>query len=163
MSLTNLRQAAARWCGVRSRPSPPVVVADLTALARLTDAEAVADDRAEELQELLGLLDPCGRSFGTDVADIIDRCTTHGILAFTAPILGIRIEPTTVGESRDGGFLVLVTVTDGITLASSQLVPDTFRDADDIAQHVLASVVETANRLHRRLLTTAANLTRLRS
>ena len=126
-------------------------------------AEAVCVDEAEELSELLSLLDPRSRSFGTDVADLIDRCNTHGILTFTAPILSIRIEPTTVGEARDGGFLVLVTVTDGITLASSQLVPDIFRDADDVARHVLASVVETANRLYRRLLTAAAHLTRLGS
>lgn len=160
MSLTYLRHAAARWWGVRSRPSSPVVFADLTALARLADTEATAVDQAEELQELLGLLDPRSRSFGTDVADLIDQCTTYGILTFTAPILSIRIEPTTVGESRDGGFLVLTTVTDGITLASSQLHPETFRDADDVAQLVLASVVETANRLHRRLLTAAVHLTR---
>jgi len=157
MSLTYLRHVAARWWGGQSRPPSPVVFADLT-LTRLTDTDA--DDQPEELEELLGLLDPRSRSFGTDVADLIDRCTAHGILTFTAPILSIRIEPTTVGESRDGGFLVLLTITDGITLASSQLHPDTFRDADDIARHVLASVVETANRLHRRLLTAAAHLTR---
>jgi hypothetical protein len=161
MSLAYLRHIAARWWGVRSQPSSPVVFADLSALAQLTDADA--DEQAEELQELLGLLNPRSRSFGTDVAELVDRCTTQGILTVTAPILSIRIEPTTVGESRDGGFLVLLTITDGITLASSQLLPDTFRNADDIARHVLASVAETANRLHRRLLNASARLTRLGS
>ncbi|MEU8661602.1 hypothetical protein [Actinoplanes philippinensis] len=124
-------------------------------------------DSAPEVDDVLGAavnaLEPVTRSFGGDVADFIDVCISAQALTFDAPITGIRIEPTVLGESRDGGFLVLVTVGHVTTVASGRLGADLFRDADDIAAHVLAAVMSTANSIYRSLLSTADELTRSRS
>ncbi|BEL12897.1 hypothetical protein Q0Z83_110880 [Actinoplanes sichuanensis] len=143
----------------RRRQTWSFVHADDTKLPapRQADSEPEA---ADVLQAAVDTLDPMTRSFGGDVADFVEACIGAQVLTFDAPITGIRIEPTVLGESRDGGFLILVTVGESTTVASGRLGADLFRDADDIAAHVLGAVLSTANSIYRTLLSTAAELSR---
>jgi len=154
MPLGFLRHTALLW--QRSRPLPAGRLADLTALSRLPDDST--DNNIEWLQDAHEMLNMRYHDFGYAATEFIDCCRTAGILTFTAPITPVRIEATTVG-----GFLVLVTVADRFTLASSQLPADSFAATDDIAGLVLATIAETADRLYRSLLTTAKDLARGRA
>jgi hypothetical protein len=146
----------------RRRQTGPFVHADDTRLSA-HPAEQSPSDADELLRAAIDALDPTTASFGCDVADFIDTCVSQRILTFDAPVTGIRIEPTVLGERRDGGFLVLVTVGHVTTVTSQQLSAELFRSADDIAALVLAAVRSTANSVYRALLSTAADLPRSRS
>ncbi|MBO3736670.1 hypothetical protein [Actinoplanes flavus] len=146
----------------RRRQIWPVVHADDTKLTAHRQ-QASLSESDELLQAAVDALDPVSASFGCDVADFIDACVSRQILTFDAPITGIRIEPTVLGERRDGGFLVLVTVGHVTTVASGQLSARLFRGADDVAAFVLAAVLSTADKIYRALLSTAADLPRSRS
>lgn len=136
------------------RPAPPVVVFDRLVFDRLVTGQAsievAAPDEIDNLRQLIGLLDPAGRDFGTDVADLVGQCAAHGVLRHQPPITQVSVIPTTLGEYRDGGFLVLVRVADAVTVASGQVHPRTFLDhrGTDIAAAVLAGVVEMACRTY---------------
>jgi hypothetical protein len=146
----------------RRRQAGPFVHADDTKLT--THPQEASPSGADELlQAAVGALDPMTASFGGDVGDFIDACIGQRVLTFDAPITGIRIEPTVLGERRDGGFLVLVTVGRVTTVASGQLSAELFRGADDVAAFVLAAVMSTANSIYRALLSTAASLPRSQS
>jgi hypothetical protein len=146
----------------RRRQTWSFVHADDSKLPAHRQAES-APEVDDVLRAAVDALDPVTRSFGGDVADFVDACISARVLTFDAPITGIRIEPTVLGESRDGGFLVLLTVGHVTTVASGQLGADLFRDADDIAAHVLGAVISAANSIYRSLLSTAAELSRSRS
>ncbi|MEV8509686.1 hypothetical protein AB0368_33330 [Actinoplanes sp. NPDC051475] len=158
MFLTDLvRAALARRRAVNrtvsSAGSGLTVWADL---ARLD--ELVAGD-TDDLPTLFTLMNPGGRDFGTDVATFIDHCCEQQILLLAAPVTAVGIEATVSGDCRDGGFLVMVTIADQISVASGQLVPEAFRDADDLPRKVLAVVVDIADHAYREFLRTAAELT----
>lgn len=138
---------------VHSARSGLAVWADL---ARL-DEPAAGD--ADDLPTLFTLMNPAGRDFGTDVAAFIDHCCQQQVLPMVAPVTAVGIEATVGGDDRDGGFLVMVTVADQITVASGQLIPEVFRGADDSPRKVLAVVVDVADHAYRELLRTAAELT----
>lgn len=146
----------------RRLPSGPIVHADDTKLTA-PPPEQSPSDADELLRSAIDALDPTTASFGCDVADFIDTCVSQRILTFDAPVTEIRIEPTVLGERRDGGFLVLVTVGHVTTVTSQQLSAELFRSADDVAAFVLAAVLSTANSVYRALLSTAADLPRSRS
>ncbi|MEU4243955.1 hypothetical protein [Actinoplanes sp. NPDC026619] len=137
---------------VRSATAELTVWADLARLEQL-----VADDTDDaELPSLFRLTDPGGRDFGTEVAAFIDHCCEQQILHITAPVTAVGIEATVGGDHRDGGFLVMVTIADRITVASGQLIPEVFRSADDLPQKVLAVVVDIADHTYREFVLTAA-------
>lgn len=146
----------------RQRQTWPVVHADDTKLLenRQTSTPSEADER---LQATADALDPTNAGFGSGVSDFIDACVCGEVLTFDVPITRIRIAPTVLGERRDGGFLVLVTVGHVTTVASDQLSAELFRGADDVAASVLAVVLSTADHVYRTLLSTAAELPRDRS
>jgi hypothetical protein len=160
MFLKALVRAALRWRHAENRPvrspGPGLTVwADLTRLDQLV----TADSDTDELPTLFALMNPGGRDFGTDVAAFIDHCWEQQILRVAAPVIAVGIEATVSGDYRDGGFLVMVTVADRITVASGQLIPEVFRDADDLPRKVLALVVDIADHSYREFLRTAADLT----
>ncbi len=105
------------------------------------------------------LMNPRSRDFGTDVAAFIDQCGEQQILRIAAPVTAVWLEATVNGDYRDGGFLVMVTIADRITLASGQLIPQVFHDADDLPRQVLAVVVDVADHTYREFLHTAASVT----
>ncbi|WP_203841837.1 hypothetical protein [Winogradskya humida] len=122
---------------------------------------------ADDVPTLFALMDPRSRDFGTDVAAFIDHCCEQQILRIAAPVTAVGIEATVNGDYRDGGFLVMVTIADRITLASGQLLSGVFHDADDLPRQVLggfhvaalAVVVDVADHTYREFLHTAASLT----
>ena len=67
-------------------------------------------DDIAELQQLLDVLDPKSRDFGTDVADPVDRPLSHGAIELRFPVTGLSVQPITSGDSRDGGFAVFVEI-----------------------------------------------------
>jgi hypothetical protein len=158
MFLKDLIRAALAWRRAENRTvrsdSPGLTVwADLARLEQL-----VAHD-TEELPILFTLMNPGGRDFGTDVAAFIDHCCERQVLRVAAPVTAVGIEATVSGDYRDGGFLIMVTIADRITVASGQLIPEVFRDADDLPRKVLAVVVDIADHAYREFLHTAATLT----
>jgi hypothetical protein len=125
-AVTDQRGAALGDRGHAVRP----VVLDSVAFSRLTARNVSLDaadiheiDDAEERDQVIEVLSPRSRGFGTDVAELVAYSVRHKILRYRAPVTGLFIEPTTIGERRDGGFLVLVRVADTITLASDRLHP----------------------------------------
>ncbi|WIN00034.1 hypothetical protein ACTOB_003709 [Actinoplanes oblitus] len=129
---------------------------DIDLLHQLTNAMAgpVEDIGSCLPPSLVTCLDAGSRSFGSDVAQLIDECVEHGVLTFDPPVTGIRIEPTVSGERRDGGFRLLMTLDQRTTLASPRVNAELFLNADDPPLAVLAVVVDTANRLLRAAATT---------
>jgi hypothetical protein len=138
---------------VRSDSPGLTVWADLARLDQLMDGDP------DDLPALFTLMNPGGRDFGTDVAAFIDHCSEQQVLRVAAPVTAVGIEATVSGDYRDGGFLVMVTIADQITVASGQLIPEVFRDAADLPRKVLAVVVDIADHAYRELLRTAAELT----
>jgi hypothetical protein len=137
----------------------PVVHADDTKL--LAHRQTASPTEADELlQAAVDALDPASARFGGRVAAFIDACVSRKVLTFGAPITGIRIAPTVLGERPDGGFLVLVTIGHITTVASDRLSVELFRGTDDVAVAVLAVVLSTTDHLYRTLLSTAADLPR---
>jgi len=135
------------------RCAPQVARFDLAFFRRLVAGQVSSDvahnDDIADLQNLLEVLDPATRHFGTDVADLVARCLDHGVLQLHSPLTHVRIEATTVGEYRDGGFLILVTIADAVTLTSAQIHPRDFTHrGDHTGEHVLAAVAETVCRLY---------------
>ena len=139
---------------VRLAATELIVWADLTRLDRLVN------DDTDDLPALFTLMDPRGRDFGTDVAALIDHCGEQQILRIAAPVTAVGIEVTVNGDYRDGGFLVMVTIADRITVASGQLIPQVFHDSDDVPRQVLAVIVDVADHTYREFLHTAASLHR---
>jgi diguanylate cyclase (GGDEF)-like protein len=139
---------------LRDRRRAPLVAAfDPVLWRRLAVGQVSSDvahlDDIAELQSLLEVLDPATRHFGSDAAELVTRGLEHGVLQLHSPLTHVRIEPTTVDEYRDGGFLVLVTVADAITLTSAQLHPRDFAGLNDrTAEHLLTIVADTACRLY---------------
>lgn len=156
MPLALLRRAALLWQRDRPLPADRRICADLAALSRLLDDST--DNDVESLQYAHEMLHRRYPDFGYAATEFIDCCQTAGILTFTAPITHIRVE-----APNAGGILVLLTVADRLTLASDPLPADSFTATDDIAGLVLATVAETADRLHRSLLTTTEDLRRRRA
>ncbi|MEV4708204.1 hypothetical protein [Actinoplanes sp. NPDC049316] len=159
MFLKALLRAALAW----PRTANPTMRSDgpgLTVWADLARLDHLAADAAgtDELPTLFTLMNPGGRDFGTDVAAFIEHCSEQQILRFAAPVTAVDIEATVSGDYRDGGFLVMVTIADRITMASGQLIPQVFRDADDLPRQVLAVVVDVADHAYREFLQTAADL-----
>ncbi|RSM47980.1 hypothetical protein DMB66_47170 [Actinoplanes sp. ATCC 53533] len=139
---------------LRDRRCTPRVAAFDTALFHRLAAGQVSSDVAHhddiaELQSLLEVLNPTSRSLGSDTAELVIRCLDHGALQLQSPLTHVRIEATTVGDYRDGGFLVLVTIADTITLTSTQIHP---RDLAGLgkrtAEQLLAVVADTACQLY---------------
>ncbi|MFI7598257.1 hypothetical protein [Actinoplanes sp. NPDC049681] len=160
MFLRDLVRAALarRRAGNRTVRSDNAGLAVWADLARLDQLVANAAD-PDEMPALFTLMNPAGRDFGTDVATFIDHCCEQQILLVAAPVTAVDIEATVSGDCRDGGFLVMVTINDQITVASGQLIPKAFRDADDLPRKVLAVVVDIADHAYREFLRTAADLT----
>lgn len=131
----------------------------LTVWADLTRLDQLVNDDTDDLATLFILMDPLGGDFGTDVGAFIDHCGEQQVLRIAAPITTIGIEATVNGDYRDGGFLVMVTIADRITLASGQLLPQVFQNSDDLPRQVLAVVVDVADHTYREFLHTAASLT----
>lgn len=145
-------------------PWPPLVVFDRHLFDRLAAGQVSSDiahlDDLAELSAVLEVLNPRGRDFGTDVADLVAFCLEHGALRAQYPITGVSIHPTVVGETRDGGFLVLITVAGMLALASDQTHPRTFADdPTDAARRVLATVAATGCGLYNAYQATTATLT----
>jgi hypothetical protein len=161
MPLVFLRRAALLWQRDRRLPAGRLVCADLTALSRLADNST--DRNIQWLQAMRDMLDTRHQDFGYAAVEFIDCCQTAGILRFPAPITCIRVETSGGRELRDDGLLVLVTVADRLTLASSPLPAMTFAATDDVAGLVLTTVAETADRLCRSLLATTKDLRRRRA
>ena len=160
MFLTSLVRKALPWRRadnqtVRSSAPELTVWADLTRLDQLVSNDTDTD----ELPTLFTLMDPGGRDLGTDVAAFIDHCCEQQVLRIAAPVTAVGIEATVSGDYRDGGFLVMVTIADRITLASGQLISRVFHDADDLPREVLAVVVDVADHTYREFLRTAASPT----
>ncbi|MFI5497156.1 DNA-processing protein DprA [Actinoplanes sp. NPDC051859] len=109
----------------------------------------------DHLANLRSLLDPRSHEFGTDVSALVDGYLERQVLQFTAPVTAIGIEPTVNGAYRDGGFLVMVTIADALTVASHHWHPDAFLDAVDVPDAVLAAVVDTTDRLVHTFFATA--------
>jgi diguanylate cyclase (GGDEF)-like protein len=135
------------------RCTPLVAVFDAGFFRRLAAGQVSSDvahhDDITELQSLLKVLDPATRHFGTDTADLVFRCLDNGALRLRDPLTHVRIEATAHGEYRDGGFLVLVTIADTITLTSGQIHPWTFAGLGErTAEHLVAAVADTACRLY---------------
>jgi hypothetical protein len=129
-------------------PSLPAVAFDIAAFDRLVRADGDngtgVDDDVVAVRELAELLDTDSYSFGTDVGDLLDRCADLGLLRWRAPITEVLVEPTAVGEYRDGGLRVLVTVGGTLTLASPRWRPDrslTERDGPVAAAAVALDIV----------------------
>jgi diguanylate cyclase (GGDEF)-like protein len=147
--------AAANRHGPRLRDrrcTQRVVSFDPAFFQRLAAGQVSSDvahnDDIADLQSLLDTLDPTTRHFGTDTADLVTRCLDHGVLHLHDPLTHLGIEATTAGEYRDGGFLVLVTIADAVTLASTQIHPRDFVGlGDPTAEHLLAVITDTAGRL----------------
>lgn len=139
---------------LRDRLRTPPVAAFETVLFRRLAAGQVCSDVAHnddiiELQSLLKSLDPATRRFGTDTAELVTRCLDHGALRLHSPLTHVRIEATTVDEYRDGGFLVLVTIADTVTLASAPILPRNIAGPHDrTAEHLIAVIADTACRLY---------------
>jgi hypothetical protein len=140
---------------VRSLARELTVWADL---ARL-DQFMSDDTGTAEAANTFTLMDSASRGFGTDVAAFIDHCCEQHILRIAAPVTAVGIEATLRGDYRDGGFLVMVTIADRITVASGQLTSRVFHDADDLPRKVLAVVVDVADHTYREFLRTADSLT----
>lgn len=136
----------------RHGPDRPRVWVDLH--RTLHSPAAIGDN--DELTDLRNVVDPRSRDFGTDVSALIERYLDHQILCFSAPITAIHIEATVNGEYRDGGFRVMVTIADTLTVTSRQWHPDAFLGAPNVPDTALATVVETADRLVRDFYATAA-------
>ncbi|MFG1995244.1 hypothetical protein ACGFJ7_35245 [Actinoplanes sp. NPDC048988] len=151
-----VRAALARRRG-KDRPESSVS-AGLSVWADLTRLDELVAGATEDLPTLFMLINPAGHDFGTDVAAFIDHCCEQQVLLLAAPVTAVGIEATVSGDYRDGGFLVMVTIADQITLASGQLVPEAFRDADNLPRQVLAVVVDVADHAYREFLRTAAEL-----
>jgi hypothetical protein len=124
-----VRRAGTGRLGDRGHTVGPVVF-DSAAFSRLAarhvsvDAADIHDvDDAEELDQVLEVLCPRSRGFGTDVAELVAYSVRHKILHYREPVTGLFIEPTTCGDLRDGGFLVMVRVADTIALSSDRLRP----------------------------------------
>jgi diguanylate cyclase (GGDEF)-like protein len=112
-------------------------------------SDVAHNDDIAELHSLLQVLDPATREFGTDTAELVTRCLEHGALQLHSPLTHVRIEATTLGQYRDGGFLVLATIADTITLTSAQIHPRAFAGLGDrTAEQLLAVVADTACRLY---------------
>lgn len=142
------------------RPAPPIAVVDTPLFARLSAGQVSTDvahpDDIADLQQVLEVLDPAGRDFGTDVADLVARCADHHVLRYHAPVTAISIQPTTLGDTRDGGFLVLVHLGDAVTLASTQIHPRAFHHKPArAAVDVLTTIAETACQLYNAYRATA--------
>ena len=158
MFFTLLARKARSW--LRARPETArSAEPELTVWADLSRLDQLVNGDTDDLPTLVTLMDPRGRDFGTDVAAFIDHCGEQHILRIAAPVTAVRIEATVNGEYRDGGFLVMVTNADRITLASGLLVPLVFNDSDDLPRQVLAVVVDVADHTYREFLHTAASLT----
>ncbi|WP_203841820.1 hypothetical protein [Winogradskya humida] len=147
-------------CSAASPSKPIVVCDDITRLAR----KATTGENIPIFQDLLTGLDPLSRDFGTDVQTLVTCSDGVGLLRTTWPITGIRIEPTThaagidpaqIVAARDGGFLVLVTIMDTVTVASDRVPPEWFPLAPHTPQAVMAAVVATAHTLYRSFLSAA--------
>ncbi|MEU7925069.1 GGDEF domain-containing protein [Micromonospora sp. NPDC049107] len=134
------------------RPAPPVAVFDTTRFQHLaagdvSSAIAHPDDIAE-LNGILEVLDPGSRDFGTDVHDLLARCVDHGAMRYRDPISDVSVHPTTVGEARDGGFLLLVRIDNAVTVASDQIHPRMFHQRPRPADLVLTEIAETVCRVY---------------
>ncbi|RSM47770.1 hypothetical protein DMB66_47425 [Actinoplanes sp. ATCC 53533] len=128
----------------------------------LLDAAYAASVDNTVLSPLVAALDPSRCAFGAAVADLVTGCAEHGALVCAAPVSAVAIEPTSC-DRLCGGFRVLTSLGDRITVASAQLSPQLFRGADDLAAMVLAVIVEAADRSCRDLLHDAAQLARAAS
>lgn len=159
MSLHPQSAAGPRHTG-RLSAEPDLVTFDRDRFDRLATGEVSSDvahlDDLADLECLLEVLDPRGRDFGTDVADLVASCLEHRALRLLPPVTSVSISPTVLGESRDGGFLVLVTVAGACTLASDRTHTGDFdRRGITAARAVLATVAATACALYDAYLTTA--------
>jgi diguanylate cyclase (GGDEF)-like protein len=132
------------------RDQPNLVHVDQDRLQEITATVTGADQHTilDDLHGTIALLDPRTRTFGTDVADFVHDSLDHGLLTHRLPVTGLTIAPTTVGELRDGGFLVLAEVSDTIILASARIGPEEFADTSNVAATVLDAVARTVNQLH---------------
>ncbi|MFK3983102.1 GGDEF domain-containing protein [Micromonospora sp. NPDC050397] len=135
------------------RPAPPVAVFDTTRFHRLVDGDVSRDlahpDNIAELNGLLEVLDPGSRDFGTDVHDLLVRCVAHGAMRYREPITDVSVHPTTVGEARDGGFLLLVHLDNAVTVAAPQIHPRMFHgQRPRTADLVLKEIAETVCRVY---------------
>jgi hypothetical protein len=160
MSLTPSVRKALSWLRAHTRAAR-LAAPELTIWADLARLDQLVNDAtdADDVSTLFALMDPRGRDFGTDVAAFIDHCCEQQILRIAAPVTAVGIEATVSGDYRDGGFLVMVTIADRITLASGQLIAGVFLDADDPPLQVLAVVVDVAEHTYREFLHTTASLT----
>ncbi|WP_245571525.1 GGDEF domain-containing protein [Catelliglobosispora koreensis] len=132
------------------RQAPPVAVFDSSLFTRVAASEVSSDtahpDDSAELAELIDLIDPRGRKFGTDIQDLARRCVDHGILQLADAIKDIHVEPTVLGDTRDGGFRVLTVLAAGPVLASPQIQPRPFTDfaePADVAIAVMTAIADT--------------------
>ncbi|RKR88286.1 diguanylate cyclase (GGDEF)-like protein [Micromonospora pisi] len=134
------------------RPAPPVAVFDTTRFQHLAAGDVSSDvahpDDIAELNSLLEVLDPGSRDFGTDVHDLLSRCVAHGAMRYRDPITDVSVHPTTVGEARDGGFLLLVHLDNAVTVASDQIHPRMFHQRPHAADLVLTDIAETVCRVY---------------
>ncbi|MFF5230229.1 hypothetical protein [Dactylosporangium sp. NPDC000521] len=94
-------------------------------------------DDLDQLASILAVLDPGARDFGTDAAVLVPACVA---LRLRAPVLAVTVEPTSVGESRDGGVLLLVHQ-GPVTLASARIASDRFTGAGARAAGQVLDVV----------------------
>jgi diguanylate cyclase (GGDEF)-like protein len=129
------------------RPAPTAAVFDRLLFARLVagdvSSERAHPDDVAALGDLLDVLDPRGRDFATDVQELVHRCVEHGVLQVFRPVEDVHIEPTIAGETRDGGFRVLASLTSGPILASPQLTARAFTElSEPVAVAVMDAVAE---------------------
>ncbi|WP_051797594.1 GGDEF domain-containing protein [Catenuloplanes japonicus] len=137
---------------LRDQRPMPAVLLDTTRYRHLVAGEVSSDvahrDDIAEFHQLLEVLAPLSRDFGTDVADLVTFAVTHGAITLRYPVTGLAIQPITRGEARDGGFLVLAEISRTITLTSPQIRARAFVDATDVPMRILEVIAETADRLH---------------
>jgi hypothetical protein len=69
--------------------------------------------------------------------------------ALPGPITDVSVHPTTDGEARDGGFLLLVRLDNAVTVASDQIHPRVFHSQRPHAANlVLTEIAETVCRVY---------------
>jgi hypothetical protein len=123
------------------------VVADVDLLERLLICDVPSDTSPDSLDEFQGtveLIDGRSREFGTDVAAFLDHCLRLRLLHLPDSVHGIRAEPTVLDEARDGGYLLLISLRNGVTLASHRQRP-ALAPATPPARQILTAIADTAN------------------
>jgi hypothetical protein len=125
------------------------VVADVDLLDQLMTDDApddAAQDSLAEFRLAVDLIDGRSREFGSDVAVFLDQCLRFQLLDLPHTVREIRAEPTVLAEARDGGYLLLVHLRNGVTLASHRQRPD-LDPGTPAARQVLTAVAATANQV----------------